>query len=371
MATLAHIAGTVAIDGTPTSRNIIVIKNDPSGYAVVGSGASESDGTFDIEYGDWDGAVIVLAIDNYGIDFSISAPLNVGAVVHPTTPNGYVYYVTISGTTGSTEPSWSIDGVVVSGGVTLAPQPYYRPIASGPINGDIIWAEPDPSDEYFHFVSLLLHCDSAPASSTFIDSGNSALTITPQGSIYPFADANFFKFGVTSIRVYGSTSSRLEVFNDGGLDLEGGNFTAEAWVKRNSSSSYGIIVGVWGASGAQQWMLAEVDGYLAFGWYIANNTYYELRSPAVVSISDTFHHVAVCRDGSTLMLFLDGTLIASRDIPSMWNPTGSPTGSIGASTGNLHQFDGWIDEIRVTKGVARYTASFTPSSEPFPDQGPE
>jgi hypothetical protein len=134
----ARIAGVVTIDGAPAARDVLVISDDPDGREVLATGASASDGTFDITYNGWDGAVIALAIDTYGRDFAATTPLNEGAVLHPTTPNGYVYVVTSAGTTGVTEPVWPTTGTVQSGSVTFNAQPYYRPVASGPLQGDLI-----------------------------------------------------------------------------------------------------------------------------------------------------------------------------------------------------------------------------------------
>ena len=134
----ARIAGIVTIDGVPAARDVIVISDDSSGRKVVGAGTSDGTGAFDITYNDWDGAVIALALDSYGSAFVPSAPINLGAIVHPTVPNGYVYEVTGAGTTGTTEPTWAIDSSVISGSVTFNPRPYYRPVASGPLQGEII-----------------------------------------------------------------------------------------------------------------------------------------------------------------------------------------------------------------------------------------
>lgn len=135
---VAHIAGTVAIDGSAAEREVIVISDDPNGRQVLGQGMSAPDGTFDIEYNDWGGAVIALALDNYGGDWSPETALASGTIIHPTTPNGYVYEVTTGGTTGTTEPAWSINSSVNDGSVTFNPRPFYRPIASGPLAGEVL-----------------------------------------------------------------------------------------------------------------------------------------------------------------------------------------------------------------------------------------
>lgn len=139
---LAHIAGTVSIDGTGKEREVIVISDDPAGRQVLGEGMSASDGTFDIQYEDWGGAVIALALDNYGGDWTAETALATGTIIHPTVPNGYVYEVTSAGTTGTEEPTWSISSAVNDGSVTYSPKPFYRPIASGPLQGETL-TEPE------------------------------------------------------------------------------------------------------------------------------------------------------------------------------------------------------------------------------------
>lgn len=135
----AHIAGTVTVEDTTVARDIIIISDDKAGgRKVLAEGASASDGTFDIAYTDWGGAVIALSIDEYGIAFPSETALNSGEVVHPTTPNGYVYTVSQAGTTGTSEPAWPTSGTVQSGSATFTARRYYRPIASGPLNGELI-----------------------------------------------------------------------------------------------------------------------------------------------------------------------------------------------------------------------------------------
>ena len=131
-----HVAGTVQINGVAAQRELVVISDNPAGREIIAEGESGGGGAFDVSYSGWAGAVIVVALDEYGSLFPASTPLNAGAVVHPTTPNGYVYVVTEAGTTGATEPVWSTSGSVASGSVTFAPRAYYRPVASGPLLGE-------------------------------------------------------------------------------------------------------------------------------------------------------------------------------------------------------------------------------------------
>lgn len=133
-----RVAGTVKVNSVAAQRDLIVISDNPSGREIVAEGASAGDGTFDLTYSNWDGAVFVVAVDNYGADFIASAPLNVGSIIHPTTPNGYVYVVTEAGITGAVEPAWITTGSVVSGSVTFAPREYYRPIGWGPQKGALV-----------------------------------------------------------------------------------------------------------------------------------------------------------------------------------------------------------------------------------------
>jgi len=140
----ARIAGTVQIDGTAARRDVLVISDDPSGRQVVGESQSQTDGSFDITFAGWTGPVIALALDTYGQAWRAETTLTAGAVIHPNAPNGYVYDVTVGGTTGTNEPSWPTDGTVQSGSVTLQARPFHRPIASGPLQSMVI-DEPEPT----------------------------------------------------------------------------------------------------------------------------------------------------------------------------------------------------------------------------------
>lgn len=133
-----RVAGTLKVNSVAVARDIIVVSNDPAGRKIVGEGKSEDDGAFDILYRDWDGAVTVIGLDDYGLAFHGTTPIDAGKVVHPTVPNGYVYVATTGGTTGPTEPEWSTDAIVISGSVIFSPRAYHRPVGAGPMQGELV-----------------------------------------------------------------------------------------------------------------------------------------------------------------------------------------------------------------------------------------
>ena len=93
-------------------------------------------------------------------------------------------------------------------------------------------------------------------------------------------------------------------------------------------------------------------------------------SAAGVMVVGTRKHFAVCRDGGVLRVFVAGVLATSvtKTFPA------DPTGTVQFRPNRLHnlnfngsRYQGKMDDIRITKGVARYTANFTPPTAPFPD----
>lgn len=76
---------------------------------------------------------------------------------------------------------------------------------------------------------------------------------------------------------------------------------------------------------------------------------------------NTWRHIAISSNGSSLYLFVNGTLVNTTTVPTTSLSNCSLT--IGASSVVPSNFaPGWIDSFRVTSGVARYTSAFTPSA---------
>ena len=97
-----------------------------------------------------------------------------------------------------------------------------------------------------------------------------------------------------------------------------------------------------------------------------------LVTATVANYLNTWVHVAFTRSGSTNRLFINGNLentaTASDNFSNQVAVVGGGRygGGVGSTT-ITNSFTGYIDDLRITKGVARYTSNFTPPTAAFPD----
>lgn len=148
-----------------------------------------------------------------------------------------------------------------------------------------------------------------------------------------------------------------------------GAFTIEGWFRWNSDpSAFQLLMGQFLAAGNQRSFALYRNG---------GSDLLELRlstdgSAVEVEISETFdptldtwYHIAVDFDGTDYRLYLDGQVLgSSTNSHTLHNSTAAF--SIGCQTDGTNPFDGWADEVRVTKGAARYAGAFPVPSAPFP-----
>ena len=84
---------------------------------------------------------------------------------------------------------------------------------------------------------------------------------------------------------------------------------------------------------------------------------------------DTWYHLAVDRDAlNILRLYVDGVVVASEDIGSFAfhdSTDGLSIGRLNSSSGFRRFLNGWLDALRLTRGVARYGGTFNPPQGPY------
>ena len=144
-----------------------------------------------------------------------------------------------------------------------------------------------------------------------------------------------------------------------------GAFTVEAWIKVTgtlSRNSYGVM-GTW-VSSVGWGLFVMVSPARGLQWY-AGSASPNIKSGSAVIPQNTWTHVAYSRSGTTGRLFVNGTQVASGTDSTNYSSSNPP--KIGGNGTTTDNFIGFLDEVRVTKGVARYTAAFTPPAFPFPN----
>ena len=237
-------------------------------------------------------------------------------------------------------------------------------------------AMPDPGDDDYESVSLLLHCDDTDGGTTFVDNSPTPKTITAYGNAHIETDQS--KFGGASV-VFDGVGDYLKIDPDAELAFGTGDFTVEFFVFQAVAQSPATIsirvmapaIGVNVTGGFQLWIPAIGSGD-------PNTNAISLARPdglgyivsTVSPVSDgAWHHVAFARSSGTSRSFFDGVLkMSAADVNDYSAATTSGLMLGGRADLNASAFfAGYLDDIRITKGVARYTADFTPPAAAFPD----
>jgi hypothetical protein len=122
-----------------------------------------------------------------------------------------------------------------------------------------------------------------------------------------------------------------------------------------------------------------VDNNNFWGLQLTNNTLqWAVLSggAAIVNIAQTWnpadatwYHVALVKNGATGYLhFIDGTQIGSTTTDTSTLPNFAAdlrVGLVTGSSGSNNYHNGWLEEVRVSKGIARWTGNFTPPTAPY------
>jgi hypothetical protein len=165
------------------------------------------------------------------------------------------------------------------------------------------------------------------------------------------------KFGNASIYFDGS-GDYLTVRTSPLLDFGTGNFTVEFWWYPTTVATDQGFLG--GGSGCYDFVWRTSTGFNLGRVNVAfDNTF--AFSPVV----NTWYHVAYSRSGTSLRVFVNGTQVGSTATNSISYGTNGTTAVIGGSTTGDRLMTGYIDDLRITNGFARYTANFTPPTSAF------
>jgi hypothetical protein len=215
----------------------------------------------------------------------------------------------------------------------------------------------DPADADFASVSLLLHMDGANGSTTFIDSSGTPKTVTRTG------DAQIS----TAQSKFGGASGYFDGVGDS-LSLTGtsfgtGDFTVEGFIRTSVVSQTFIILDTRNSdfTNAGYALYVRTSNKLTFG---RGDPFVGTEGSTDVPINE-WNHIALTRQSGVVKGFLNGVEEFSVTDTKTFSLTAWRIGHQYNASGTHGAF--YIDELRVTSGVARYTANFTPPTAPFPE----
>lgn len=209
-------------------------------------------------------------------------------------------------------------------------------------------------DPNFASVVALLHMDGANGSSAFTDNSPLALTWTRANQAQISTAQS--KFGGAS-GLFDGVDDRVRPTANAGFNLTG-DFTIEGWSYYDSTASNSSrrIIDLLGANTCYIYRVNTTT--LAVN--VAGST--ESGSAA----SDTWVYFALARSGTAVRFFINGAQVGSTITSSATLGSSVTAPALGDDL-NSRTWKGWIDELRITKGVARYTSNFTPPSAAFPN----
>jgi hypothetical protein len=184
-------------------------------------------------------------------------------------------------------------------------------------------------------------------------------------------DTTTKKFGTGSMEFDGTGDVLVAKYSPD-YDVSNGDFTIECWAYFNALGNDQIIcICPDNTSGyAMAGITILSDGSLRFLCASGSSTWINTSTTSASTITTgVWYHIAAVRSGSNFNLYVDGVdKLSYTSSSALYNfKTAIQIGAIFYSGAYNDAVDGFIDDLRITKGVARYTSAFTPPTKAFPD----
>jgi hypothetical protein len=228
------------------------------------------------------------------------------------------------------------------------------------------------ADPYWSSVVLLMAMDGA----SFTES-KAGLAVTNSSGVVQVSGPT----GYGNTAQFSSTQKGLSVPDSSSWTIGTGSYTVEARVKLgglpSDGTSYSILSQLWGGVDTN-WMfyLTNVGGNYKLGIFhgryangnVVNSNYYsDVLTGATAVSTGSWINFAFTYDGTSLRFFKDGVLVGTTTQTSGFGDSGTSMAMMmGSGYGLDYILEGEMDEVRITKGVCRYSTTYTPRSTPFP-----
>ncbi|MCX6155921.1 MAG: carboxypeptidase regulatory-like domain-containing protein [Candidatus Kapabacteria bacterium] len=206
------------------------------------------------------------------------------------------------------------------------------------------------------YTKLLLHFNN-----NLTDSSGNNYSVTDYSTT---DNATYFKFGGHSRYFSGSGSSYLQLANSPNFDFGAGDFTIDFWLFPTSVTHIKQCVIYRRTSNVYTpWQFEIGTGGLTYDGSTTGSSWdINITGPSLAL--NAWSHIALVRYGATITMYLNGSSVGTPvniGSKSLFNNSqGLSIGDIPMIRGiSVYPFVGYMDEIRISKGIARWTTNFT------------
>ena len=172
-----------------------------------------------------------------------------------------------------------------------------------------------------------------------------------------------YKIGSNSMHIPGSLATPITVHsNNDDFNFGTTPFTIECWVRLSAQNTeYTLLFNNW-ITGSDGFQIYYHNSTSSWRVYLGNSISKLFSAP--FPTLDTWTHVVVQGDGSTLRMYIDGVQLGSGQAYTTMATTSNSL-IIGSDYSTADCMNGYMDEVRISRGIARYSSNFTPSTSPL------
>lgn len=209
------------------------------------------------------------------------------------------------------------------------------------------------------YTKVLLHCDGSDASTTITDESGKSWTAGGNAQI----DTAQSKFGGGSL-LFDGNADYVYTADHADFTLGTNDFTVDFWVRFNQITYAALFT-----------IYTDANNCILFYLYTDGNILLQSISGGSLALNvtqawtpstGTWYHVAAVRYGNVWRIFVNGNKLGNDVTDSRSIPDYTGGAAIGYRPANsAGSLNGWIDEFRFSKGIARWTANFTPPTAAY------
>ena len=119
-----------------------------------------------------------------------------------------------------------------------------------------------------------------------------------------------------------------------------------------------MLIDKWSTGNVNSWQLYWRSSGTSIAFYVGSTVVVQDPNPSNIVVGE-WNHIALSKSGTTVRLFINGIVVATNTSSVSYTNT-LPIGlGVQLSTATNY-LSGYMQDVRVTKGLARYTTTFTP-----------